>query len=347
MTTGKANSSRFLSLRWKLLIAFSLIFSGAFAIAFYWFYQFATEKTLSRLRSDMEDTLEGAVEGVDVENLLELYETGKPNADGFSDDPRYQKQIAWFQLVHSIEPRAWLYSYLVRDTAKTADNPDGKELVYIVDLWSTADAAQRSKAAGFLETSPCPCPQSLRIATTGISEIDEEIYSDQFGNWLSAYAPLRDEDGDVVAILGLDLEAAYVAQVQKAIRDRVLVSFGLAYISLFGLVYFFSDLFTKNLNRLKIAAEQVGEGRYEQDFSSFEGAKLPDEISMLAAVFDKMVTKVKGREDQLKQQVAELKIEIDETKRKKQVSEIVDSDFFQDLQSKARQLRQRNKSEPA
>jgi len=39
--------------------------------------------------------------------------------------------------------------------------------------------------------------------------------------------------------------------------------------------------------------------------------------------------------------VRKLKIEVDEVKRTKQVSEIVESDFFQDLQAKARSMRSR------
>ena len=44
-----------------------------------------------------------------------------------------------------------------------------------------------------------------------------------------------------------------------------------------------------------------------------------------------------------KNQVRELRIEIDEVKRKKQVSEIVESDFFQDLRAKARDMRSRSR----
>ena len=52
-----------------------------------------------------------------------------------------------------------------------------------------------------------------------------------------------------------------------------------------------------------------------------------------------MADKVRQREQSLKRQVEALKIEIDETKRKKQVSEIADSDFFRELQAKARDMR--------
>ncbi len=50
---------------------------------------------------------------------------------------------------------------------------------------------------------------------------------------------------------------------------------------------------------------------------------------------------VREREETLKQQVAELKIEIDEVKRQQQVGEIVDTDFFLELQDKARSIRSR------
>lgn len=49
------------------------------------------------------------------------------------------------------------------------------------------------------------------------------------------------------------------------------------------------------------------------------------------------------REQSLRQEIKQLRIEIDESKRQQQVSEIVDTDFFQDLRAKARTLRERNK----
>ena len=70
---------------------------------------------------------------------------------------------------------------------------------------------------------------------------------------------------------------------------------------------------------------------------------MQDEINTLSGVFTIMVDKVHQREQALRQQVEELKIEIDENKRQKQVSEIVESDFFQQLQERARTLRQRKR----
>jgi CHASE3 domain sensor protein len=47
------------------------------------------------------------------------------------------------------------------------------------------------------------------------------------------------------------------------------------------------------------------------------------------------------REQSLKQEIQQLRIEIDEAKRQQQVSEIVDTDFFSDLQARAKDIRKR------
>ena len=52
-----------------------------------------------------------------------------------------------------------------------------------------------------------------------------------------------------------------------------------------------------------------------------------------------MAQEVILREQRLKQQVQELRIEVDNAKKSRQVQEITDSEFFQDLQQRANVLR--------
>lgn len=51
------------------------------------------------------------------------------------------------------------------------------------------------------------------------------------------------------------------------------------------------------------------------------------------------------REAALRQEIAKLKIEIDQSRRAKQVTEITETKFFQDLKTKAREMRSRKKAE--
>jgi HAMP domain-containing protein len=64
-----------------------------------------------------------------------------------------------------------------------------------------------------------------------------------------------------------------------------------------------------------------------------------DELGQLARVFQRMVMQVKQREDQLKQQVKELKIEIDQARLEQQVSQITETEYFQELKQKAKEMR--------
>ncbi|MFO1422872.1 MAG: GAF domain-containing protein [Candidatus Competibacteraceae bacterium] len=76
--------------------------------------------------------------------------------------------------------------------------------------------------------------------------------------------------------------------------------------------------------------------------------RLLESIAMQAAIVIQNAHEVRARENQLKQKIQELNIEIDEIKRAKQVGEIVESDYFKRLRAQASQLRAgRSKQEPS
>ena len=69
-----------------------------------------------------------------------------------------------------------------------------------------------------------------------------------------------------------------------------------------------------------------------------------DALGQLARVFRRMAREVTTREHALKQEVRQLRIEIDAGRAAAQVAEITETDYFQDLQRKADQLRSHPKS---
>jgi DNA-binding response OmpR family regulator len=64
-----------------------------------------------------------------------------------------------------------------------------------------------------------------------------------------------------------------------------------------------------------------------------------DALGRLARVFQRMAREVRAREERLQQQVQELRIQIDEGKKAREVAEITETDYFRTLQEKARRLR--------
>lgn len=90
--------------------------------------------------------------------------------------------------------------------------------------------------------------------------------------------------------------------------------------------------------RVTSAATAVEAGIYEPE-SLDEVARRTDALGQLARVFQRMAREVHGREQRLKQQVEDLRIEIDEVKRARQVTEITETDYFKTLMTRARQMR--------
>src|SRR5438132_12594223 len=74
-----------------------------------------------------------------------------------------------------------------------------------------------------------------------------------------------------------------------------------------------------------------------------EVAQRSDELGQLALVFQEMARQVYAREQQLKRQVQQLRIEIDQARKAREVAEITESDYFQQLLGKAEELRNRTR----
>ena len=67
----------------------------------------------------------------------------------------------------------------------------------------------------------------------------------------------------------------------------------------------------------------------------------PDALGQLARVFARMADEVAAREAELKKEIQSLRIEIDDAQKTRQVSEITETEYFQELQRKANELRSR------
>jgi CRP/FNR family transcriptional regulator len=95
---------------------------------------------------------------------------------------------------------------------------------------------------------------------------------------------------------------------------------------------------TEFLGEVQGWVKRVAEGKYDRQFSASADYQ-DNSIAALAAEFSQMAAQVRQREEQLRQELTQLRIEIDQSKKEREVSEIVESDFFQDLASRAKQLR--------
>jgi CheY-like chemotaxis protein len=98
--------------------------------------------------------------------------------------------------------------------------------------------------------------------------------------------------------------------------------------------------YLRNVAAVTEAAAAVESGAFDPD-SLTDVARREDALGRLARVFQSMAREVRAREQRLRQEVRELRIEIDEARKANQVAEITETDYFQQLQQKAQSMRRR------
>src|SRR3989440_4979136 len=98
--------------------------------------------------------------------------------------------------------------------------------------------------------------------------------------------------------------------------------------------------YLQQVERVTDAAAAIKANTFQPE-SLDEVARRSDELGQLALVFQEMARQVYTREQQLQQQVHQLRIEIDQERSAREVAEITESDYFQQLLGKAQELRKR------
>jgi HAMP domain-containing protein len=343
---------RFFSLRLKIWLGFILIFTPVFVASYYWFYEYTTERVFLTIKENLEKTVEGAILGMDKEGFVRLYEEEsasnpmcppeKPTADtpkemnGYypEDNPLYIEHVNWLRSVQSFEPDIRIYTYI--------KGPDPRE---VIAIGSTGYFREPRGGFRFCQRYTS---DSTRIYDGLTLRVDAwDPYTDSFGSWITTYAPVPNESGQIVGAIGIDIPVDYLNDVREDILRNGAIAFILSYILIFMSVYWLSGFLTRPIISLADIAKEISEGNYNHDWDKEDPEKknLKDEIDTLTGVFKIMVDKVAQREKNLRARVQQLEIMIDKSKLTKQVSEIVESDFFQDLRSKVKGMRSRFEKE--
>lgn len=327
----------FISIRLKLFLVFALLVTIVLGATFFWLYNLFTDMTTHALQADVDAMLDSSTDALDGDQIAGLI--ADPQIDDSKDwpdnmiDARYQEVADWFDQASIYNPRA--YPYLYYESAPG-------ELSVLVDSISVQDPQDPQ---GYQFGDQLIDIESDNFMLRGLKQktIDLDLYVDREGTWVAGAAPIKDSSGKVVAAVAVDVAASDVVQGQLNLRNALLPIFGGVYLLLFLAVWLIAGGMTRSIRALDEASRQVSEGTYTP--VNLKSGLIYDEIQRFGLTFNQMVEKVRGREETLREQVKKLTIQIDETKRKKAVDDVVGSEFFQDLKSKAQDMRERHSDE--
>ncbi|NJN21006.1 MAG: HAMP domain-containing protein [Leptolyngbya sp. RL_3_1] len=186
-----------------------------------------------------------------------------------------------------------------------------------------------------LELAPGASGEGIDAAMIGINS--ESLYKNYNGDpVIGVYKWLN---GNNVALFAeLSQKEAFRPAVQLAWQIFA-IGLGSAGI-LVAVVYLIARQIVRPVLVITDTAAAIEDGEFE--LSALDAVTVrSDEIGQLARIFQNMAKQVYQREQRLKRQVAELTIEIDQTRKEQQVAEITETDYFKELTQKAKDLRNR------
>ncbi|MBM3249693.1 MAG: HD domain-containing protein [Candidatus Omnitrophica bacterium] len=250
-----------------LILIFSMVFS--LAVSNMLIYRFALESQLSQLRDKLMIIAQTASLVVDPKALLEI----PLNPEG-KNTPQYKAIENKLVKIRQGNPSI-TYIYVMSMT--------GQEGIwqFIVDAEVPATVNQRTADPG--EKYDASRFSEILKGFQGPSA-DRELEVDEWGATLSGYAPVYDESGRPIALLGVDIMADDVFKTQREVNVRVFsILFGGILLSIFiGIL--FSRKITDPIKKLVEATGHIAEG----NFNFRVQIKSQDEIGQLGNAFNQM-----------------------------------------------------------
>lgn len=189
-----------LGLRVKLISSFLLVVLLGFSSLGYYFYQ----KTLDKINEGLGEKLVGIAQTAaldingDKHELLAKKEDEKSNI--------YKEIKERLQKIQQTNNLTYIYTMRPKDGQMefVVDAATGEEMSHIGDPYEFSDVAKQ--------------------ALSGQAAYTQELYTDQWGTFKSACAPIKNSQGQVVAILGIDISAQVVLDAKRELQMGILLA---------------------------------------------------------------------------------------------------------------------------
>lgn len=135
------------------------------------------------------------------------------------------------------------------------------------------------------EDGPCKIEEEyknfdpeLLNAFAGNTTASKNFYSDKWGTYLSGYSPICDGQGNIIAVLGADMDVKKAVDKQNFIGSLIYLVMGLAILAAALIIFFFSTTIIRDINALTKVAQKLSAG--ELDFE-LPKIKAKNEIGLL------------------------------------------------------------------
>ena len=269
------------SFRFRLTVLFVLLMLLSGFIGNFFVYEYSLKTQMNQLRARLMIIAQLVAKNIDAKELLDI-----PLDNTGIGTPQYKRIESELNKIRGVVPSI-MFIYIMEKTQKEC------VFKFIIDLHPGGAKIQQAPAKPGEEYDCTLYPEMMK-AFSGPSA-DSRIVKDRWGIFLSGYAPIKNDKGESVAILGLDMSARDVYDLQKEVKKRALLVLLLGIILSVLLGTFISLRVTEPVKKLVEGTRRISEG--DLDYRVKTGGS--DEMSELADSFNKMTVKLSDARNEL------------------------------------------------
>lgn len=138
---------------------------------------------------------------------------------------------------------------------------------------------------------------AMEVAFDGTPSADADITTDEWGTCLSGYAPIKNSEGDVVAIVGVDIDASDIIQVKNLLIKNMTISILISMILTIILSIFLSSRIVKPIKLLVQRMKELSTAG--GDLTQEIRLKTGDEIEVLGDAITEFIENIRHIVEQI------------------------------------------------
>lgn len=276
----KQKETKYPTIRTRLTVAFTLL--GTLVVAVVILIQFSNFRTA--LRNEIKQRL------ISITRIAALQQDGDTLIKVASGDDEFYRTVNATNLNIKDSYLDLVFLYTMRK------NEQG--IYFVVDANRPGDEDISAYGEIYLEPS-----QTLvdNFDTINQTIIEPEFYTDEYGTFLSAYAPIYSSSNENVGVLGIDINASKVVEKERAfLRNSLLILLAIIPI-IYILGSVFGRIIASPLSVLASETRKIGEGHFEMAELSKPGTR---EVAELSSAFQLMIRKINELVNSLENKVA-------------------------------------------
>lgn len=261
------------SLRTKIILSFFSVVTIAILITGFLTYRQASSALENNLGQNLANIAGVTVEKIPGDLHEELHKKSDENTAAYKEIKKY---------LQSVQKEAGLtYIYTMRK--------EGEKIYFVVDAATGEDMSHIG--------DEYELQSEMLTAYEGKKTFTKEMYTDEWGTFKTGYAPIRDAQGKVVAILGIDISAENVLKQEKELLINIAIGalIGLVIALIFS-IFLGNSLTKPTVTILKVIKEMADAGG---DLSKRINIKTGDEIEELGLATNQLMSSIGGMVSEL------------------------------------------------